>query len=604
MSLQMMLRFLFTRKDRAILLFLTLLMVLSGLLEVFGLGMLFPYVQILQDPTRISDVRYVRAVYEWLGFTSHRSFLIAMSMALLGTFLVKGVVTLWVTNFQLRFVNAKLADLGSTLLSRYLRQPYAFFLSTNTSVLIGNLTTSITQLCQGVIQSALLLASEATVTAGVVVFLIYLKPVFSLSAILFLAGLSVLFRRVIRVRVGRYAQANEHHWKAMLRCVNEGLSSAKEVQVLGCQRYFVDAYSVEVNSFGWANRCNGVLAQLPRVALESAAVAGIVTFGLFAMLAGSFGRDVFAVLAAFAIATIRIVPSTNRMLQAWNGINFYRPSIEIIAAGLSEGGNDEASQVAEQTTPIASRPYLREALTVSIKSFAYPANPHFGLAAIDLTIRRGQTVGLIGQSGSGKTTLVDLILGLFPNFDGGITVDGRDIRDNLAAWRRQIGYIPQSIYLRDDTIVRNVAFGVPDSRIDMRKVERAICLAGLEPVIRTQREGLETLVGDRGVRLSGGERQRIGIARALYHDPDLLVLDEATSALDNETEQQIIDSILGLSMAKTVIIIAHRLSTVKHCDMVYLMRSGRIIDRGPFSMIAERNPDFVNPQFVTSVRDR
>jgi ABC-type multidrug transport system fused ATPase/permease subunit len=600
----MMLRFLFTRRDRAILLLLTLLMVLSGLLEVFGLGMLFPYVQILQDPTRISDVRYVRVLYEWLGFSSHSSFLIAMSMALLVTFLVKGVVTIWVTNFQLRFVNAKLADLGSTLLSRYLHQPYAFFLSTNTSVLIGNLTTSITQLCQGVIQSALLLASEATVTAGVVVFLIYLKPVFSLSAILFLGGLSVLFRSVIRVRVGRYAHANEHHWKAMLRCVNEGLSSAKEVQVLGCQRYFVDAYSVEVRSFGWANRCNGVLAQLPRVALESAAVAGIVTFGLFAILAGSFGSDVLAVLAAFAIATIRIVPSTNRMLQAWNGITFYRPSIEIIAAGLSEGVNDGASQAAEQPTPIVSRLPLREGLMASIKSFAYPTNPHFGLVDIDLTIRRGQTVGLIGQSGSGKTTLVDLILGLFPHFDGSITVDGYDIRDNLAAWRQQIGYIPQSIYLRDDTIVRNVAFGVPDSRIDMRKVERAICLAGLEPVIRTQREGLETLVGDRGVRLSGGERQRIGIARALYHDPDLLVLDEATSALDNETEQQIIDSILGLSRAKTVIIIAHRLSTVKYCDMVYLMRSGRIIDRGPFSIIAERNPDFVNPQFVTSVRDR
>jgi ABC-type multidrug transport system fused ATPase/permease subunit len=600
----MMLRFLFTRKDRVILLFLTLLMVLSGLLEVFGLGMLFPYVQILQDPTRISDSRYISAVYEWFGFASHRSFLIAMSMALLVTFLVKGVVTLWVANFQLRFVNAKLADLGSTLLSRYLHQPYAFFLSTNTSALIGNLTTSITQLCQGVIQSALLLASEATVTAGVVAFLIYLKPVFSLSAILFLAGLSVLFRRLIRVRVGRYAQANEHHWKAMLRCVNEGLSSAKEVQVLGCQRYFVDAYSVEAKSFGWANRHNGVLAQLPRVALEAAAVAGIVIFGLFAILAGGFGKGVFAVLAAFAIATIRIVPSTNRMLQAWNGISFYRPSIEIIAAGLSEGINDGASQVGEQTAPNALGLRLREELTVSIKSFGYPTNPHFGLVDIDLTIRRGQTVGLIGPSGSGKTTLVDLILGLFPEFDGSITVDGHDIRENLAGWRQQIGYIPQNIYLRDDTIVRNVAFGVPDSQIDIGEVKRAICLAGLEPVIRTQSHGLGTLVGDRGVRLSGGERQRIGIARALYHDPDILILDEGTSALDNETERQIVDSILDISLAKTVIIIAHRLSTVKHCSMVYLMRGGRIIDRGPFSMIAERNPDFVNPQFVTSLRDR
>ena len=217
------------------------------------------------------------------------------------------------------------------------------------------------------------------------------------------------------------------------------------------------------------------------------------------------------------------------------------------------------------------------------------------LADIDLTILRGQTVGLIGQSGSGKTTLVDLILGLFPEFDGSITADGRDIRENLAVWRKQIGYIPQSIYLRDDTIVRNVAFGVPDTQIDMLAVERAIHLAGLDTVIRTQRDGMESLVGDRGIRLSGGERQRIGIARALYHEPELLILDEATSALDNETERQIVDSILGLSLSKTVIVIAHRLSTVENCDIVYLMRSGKIVDRGPFSMIVGRSPALVNP---------
>jgi ATP-binding cassette subfamily C protein len=187
------------------------------------------------------------------------------------------------------------------------------------------------------------------------------------------------------------------------------------------------------------------------------------------------------------------------------------------------------------------------------------------------------------------------MLGLFPEFDGSITVDGRDIRENLAAWRKQIGYIPQSIYLRDDTIVRNVAFGVPDSQIDMRVLERAIHLAGLESVIRTQRDGMATLVGDRGIRLSGGERQRIGIARALYHEPELLILDEATSALDNETERQIVDSILGLGLSKTVIVIAHRLSTVENCDIVYLMSSGRIIDRGPFTKIIERSPALVNP---------
>ena len=594
MHLGMKLRLLFTRKDLATLVLLTFLMVFSGLLEVFGIGALFPYVSILQDPSAISHMRYIDKIYRGLGFESQRSFLIAMSVFLLVTFCVKGFLALWVTNFQSRFARLKLADLGRTLLSRYLHRSYAFFLSANTSVLIGNLTTSLSQLCVGVIQSALSLASELIVAVGLVAFLIFLNPIFSLSALLFIGGLSILLKRGIRERISHHAIANELHWKAMIRTVNESLSSAKEVEVLGCQQYFVDTYSREVELYSRAQQHYNVLAQFPRVALETGAVAGLVIFALFAMLGGTFGPNLFAVLAVFSIATVRLVPSATRILQAWNAISFYRPSMDVIAAGFSDADVGDTN-LGVKTSPLISSVSLQESLAVSIKSFAYPTNPHFALAEIDLTILRGQTVGLIGQSGSGKTTLVDLILGLFPEFDGSITADGRDIRENLALWRKQIGYIPQSIYLRDDTIVRNVAFGVPDSEIDMGAVERAIHLAGLDPVIRTQRDGMETLVGDRGIRLSGGERQRIGIARALYHEPELLILDEATSALDNETERQIVDSILGLSLSKTVIVIAHRLSTVENCDIVYLMRSGRIIDHGPFSMIIERSPALVNP---------
>ena len=218
------------------------------------------------------------------------------------------------------------------------------------------------------------------------------------------------------------------------------------------------------------------------------------------------------------------------------------------------------------------------------------------LRAASIKVRAGERIAIVGASGSGKTTLIDLILGLFPEFHGEIAVDGYDIRNHLAAWRRRIGYIPQNIYLRDDTITRNVAFGVPDRDIDIKQVRRAVNLAGLDHVVREQPDGLETIVGDRGIRLSGGERQRIGIARALYHDPDLLVLDEATSALDNETERQIVDSILGLSPAKTVVIIAHRLSTVRHCDDVFLMHDGQIIDHGPLAQITERHSEFAISQ--------
>ena len=213
-----------------------------------------------------------------------------------------------------------------------------------------------------------------------------------------------------------------------------------------------------------------------------------------------------------------------------------------------------------------------------------------------LETRRLEAFALIGRSGSGKSTLVDLVLGLFPEFDGEIAVDGTDIRILGDGWRRKIGYIPQSIYLSDDTIARNVAFGVPEEEISLAQVKRALKLAGLEQVVEALSGGLETPVGDDGIRLSGGERQRIGIARALYHDPDLLVLDEATSALDNETEHKIVDAILGLTPAKTIIVVAHRLSTVGKCDCVYLMAEGRIVDSGGFDQLALRHPEFVNPQ--------
>lgn len=592
MRLKVALRQMFTRRDLATLALLTFLMVFSGSLEVFGIGMLFPYVAILQNPSAVSNMRYVGAVYRELGFESHRSFLIAMSVFLLLTFCVKGFLALWVTNLQLRFARLKFADLGCALLSQYLHRSYTFFLSANTSILIGNLTTSLSQLC-AVIQSALSMASEVIVAVGLVAFLICLNPVFSLSALLFIGGLSFSLKRVVRKRIIHYANANELHWKAMIRTVNESLSSAKEVNILGCQDFFVDTYSREVEQYSRAQQHYNVLAQFPRVALETGAVAGLVIFALFAMLGGIFGPNLFAVLTVFSIATVRMVPSATRILQAWNAISFYRPSLDVIAAGLSEV--DHADADVAETLPHLSSLRLQESLSVSIKSFIYPTNPHFSLSDIDLIIQKGQTVGLIGQSGCGKTTLVDLILGLFPEFDGRITVDDHDILENLVAWRRQIGYIPQSIYLRDDTIVRNVAFGISDNKIDIGAVERAIHLAGLDPVIHTQRDGMETIVGDRGIRLSGGERQRIGIARALYHEPELLILDEATSALDNETERQIVDSILGLGLSKTVIVIAHRLSTVENCDIVYLMRAGRIVDRGSFSKIVERSPALVNP---------
>jgi ABC-type multidrug transport system fused ATPase/permease subunit len=581
---------LFTLPERVTLAVLVLLLILNSILEVFGIGLLLPYGIILQDPGKATRLYYISWLYKALGFRSDQAFLIAMSIGLFSVFLAKGVFSLWITNFQFRFIHAKQTKLGQALLLRYFSWPYALFLSTNTSILIGNLTTTLQRLCDSITQMLALIA-ETIALLGLSIFLIYVSPGFSLLAIAFVGALSIFFIRILKPNITRYALDYDQRVKGMIRVVNEGMSAVKEIQVLGREQFFVDSYGRESRSYTRAARRYTLLMQMPRIVLEAAAAGCMILFAISIILTGGFQGESLSVLAVFAVVTIRILPSAQRILQAANAISFFRPSVDAITSELA-GSYERAL---ERENP-GLKLRFRETLVVSIKSFKYPGNSHFSLKDICFSVRKGQTVAFIGHSGSGKTTLIDLILGVFPEFEGKITVDGLDIRNDIRTWQGQIGYIPQKLYLLDDTITRNVALGIPDSEINMARVKRAITLAGLDGVIQTQWGGLDTIVGDRGIRLSGGEQQRIGIARALYHDPDLLILDEATSALDVDTESQIVDSILRLSPSKTVMIIAHRLSTVSQCDCVFLMSGGQIIDSGPFDQVAKQGSDFANIQ--------
>jgi ABC-type bacteriocin/lantibiotic exporter with double-glycine peptidase domain len=589
---------LFTVAERAKLGILVGLIVVGGFLEVFGVGVLFPYVAILQDPNRIAQMKYLGALYRWLNVGSDQTFIVAMSAGLLALFCFKALFTIFLVNYQTKFVNDVQTQLGQRLLANYLRSPYEFFLSTNTATLIGNLTASVFQVSTGVIHSALMLTAELVTFLGILAFLVWLSPVFSLISFVFAGAMAFAFLSIIRKRVARYAKEYDVRWKAIIRRVNEALNGVKEIKVLGRGQYFVDSYRRESRAFALAGRRNSVLSQVPRVTLETSAVAILVIFAVFAIASERTSADVFPILAVFAAATVRIVPNINRFIQAWNTISFYKPAISIVVSGL-EGAGDAAEPVSESAVPLS----LQRNFRLSVKSFSHSGNPHFQLRDIELSIERGEKIAIVGHSGSGKSTLIDLVLGLFPEFDGSLIVDGRNCRGQEAMWQRTIGYVPQSVLMVDDSIKRNIAFGIEDADIDPVAVARATSLAGLDRVVRTQPEGLDTVIGDRGIRLSGGERQRIGIARALYSDPALLILDEATSALDNQTERQIVDSILALSPAKTIIIIAHRLSSVKLCDRVYLMNSGRVIDVGTFEEIAARHPDFVNPPSAMTAED-
>jgi ATP-binding cassette subfamily C protein len=584
---------LFTSRDRVKLGVLVLLLVISGLLEILGIGLLYPYAVILQDPSKVTASRYLGPAYQSVAFLSDRSFALVLSVILLAIFCIKAMLTLWLSDFQVRFIYSKHSQLAHDLLAQYLNRPYAFFLSANTATLIGNLTTSLNQVFGHVIQAALSLLAECIVLVGLLAILTFLSPVVTLVGMFFVGGLSLLFIKVAKSRFNLYAKEGDIRWKSMIRTVNEAISSVKELQVLGRTQFFVDKFERESERFVWAFGRNTVLSQLPKVTLETGAVAALVLVAVLAVLFEESTKELFALLAVFALATIRIVPSANRMLRAWNDIAFNRPAIDTIGELVSTLPAWNRIQARSSLTH-AGGLRLRRNMSISIKAFSYPNSGSFSIRNINLNIGKGQTVAFIGQSGSGKTTLIDLMLGLFPEFDGQILVDGHDIRQDVGAWRKSIGYISQNLYMTDDTIAHNVAFGVCDEDIETERLGVAISLAGLDLVVQSQPAGLDTLIGDRGIRLSGGERQRIAIARALYHDPDLLILDEATSALDNATERQIVDSILALSPAKTVIMIAHRLSTVKRCDMVYLMQDGTIIDRGSFDEVSRRHPGLVD----------
>lgn len=593
---------LFSTSERSRLGALVVLTIIVSFFEVLGVGVLFPYVAVLQDPAQVARIEYLAILNRWLGLGSDRAFIVVMSISLLALICIKALATLALANLQLRFVNRMQTQFGRRLLEKYLGGPYAFFLSANTANLIGNLTTSLGQLCGGVIQSSLFLAAELVSFLGLAIFLVWLSPVFSLIAFLFMVALGITFVGVIRRKVTGYAKENDVRWKAMIRAINESFGAAKEIQVLGRMQYFIDAYAQQSQAYVLANRHFSVLSQLPRAALEVSAVAMLVAFAVVVIASGQPQADVFPILAVFAAATVRIVPSVNRIIQSWNAISFNRPAIEIVAGSLASG---KLAASGESKNPSSERGRsFRHGFHLSVRSFAYGDNPHFQLQDIELTIQRGEKVAIVGRSGAGKSTLMDILLGLFPEFDGDLVVDGVSCRGDVEGWQRGLGYIPQSVYLRDDSIARNVAFGIADGEIDPAAVMRAVTLAGLADVVKNQASGLDTVVGDRGIRLSGGERQRIGIARALYHDPALLILDEATSALDGQVERQVVDSILALSPTKTVIIIAHRLSSVKLCDRVYLMGGGRIIDVGSFDEIAERHPDFVNPQATINPKAR
>jgi ABC-type multidrug transport system fused ATPase/permease subunit len=549
------------------------LMFVGMILETLGIGLVVPAIALMTRDDLGTRLPAFGRLVAWLGNPNREQLVIGGMLALVTISVVRAVYLSFLAWAQMRFVYDLQTQISQRLFAGYLHQPYTFHIQRNSAHLIRNALGDVDLLTQhGVLQGLNLLA-EGLALCGICSLLLYLEPVGALVSIGTLIAAGYAFSHLMRYRIARWASARQHHDGMRMQHLQQGLGAVKEVKLLGREAEFIEQYRIHTRGAARASERNQVLQQLPRLALEMLAVIALAALVIVMIAQHRPLQALLPTIGVFAAAAFRIMPSANRIINAVQGLRYAAP----VATTLTE----EFAMFNAAPSPVQAVPQrFAHCLKVEDVEFQYPGAAAPALRNISLAIDAGTSVGFIGDSGAGKSTLIDVMLGLMAPQRGRVLVDGVDTRANLAGWQSSIGYVPQQIYLSDDTLRRNIAFGLRDSEIDEAAVLRAVRAAQLEQFVAELPLGLETKVGERGVRLSGGQLQRIGIARALYHDPPVLVLDEATSALDLATERGVMQAVGALHGSKTVLIVTHRLSTVEQCDWLYRLEGGRIIDSG------------------------
>jgi ATP-binding cassette subfamily C protein len=565
--------YLVDRGGRYRLLVVVLMCSIGAGLEGFGLGLLVPFITLIGDPSVVQSSRWLGWLARFSGSTSHYQLVMWSGVALLTAHVAKNAYLASMYYVQYRFLYRSEAAVGQRLFGAYLHSPYLFQLRRDPSEMLKNIRVEVPLIFNQVMIPAFTVVSETMVGLVVVGLLVAIEPGPALVAVGLLGGVTALFYRGIRKKIGELGQREQRYRTEMFQWISRGLAGFKEITVLGRQRFFTDSFARNSVECARAVTVFQATAQVPRLFIETIAVAAVMLIVVMILAEGRRLAGVLPILALFAAATFRLIPSLSRIVHAFSIIRYYNPAIGVVYDDLRAL---EAQRGSEPGTAEANVRFER-AIELRNVSYAYPGGEPI-LRDLSLTIPRGRSVALAGPSGAGKTTVADLIIGLLQPTSGEVTVDGRRLDGLIVSWQRQIGYVPQHIYLSDDTVRRNVAFGMSDDQIDDVRVWAVLSQAQLTELVESFPEGLETRVGERGARLSGGQRQRLGIARALYHGPELLVMDEATSALDDETEAAVTAAIERLRGTMTIVVIAHRASTVAKCDITLTLPelSGRL----------------------------
>lgn len=591
---------LLSRREKRRLILITASFVLMALFEVAGVGSIGPFISVASDPEAIGESGILSSVYRWLGFHSQTRFLVLLGIVVFVLIVGSNAFTSFTLYAAFKYVGMRRYSLGLKLFRRYLYQPYAYFLDHNTSELSKNLLTEIDQVVNGVLYPAMEACARGLVGIAMFTLLIVMNPVVGLVAGTALGTGYMLVYAIVRTRLNKLGLSLRESNKVRFKATAEAFGAIKDVKIMAKEAYFEQQYAVGSKGFAQNQASQRVFSTVPKYIIEALAFGLVVL--LVVVLIGKEGdiKGLLPLFSVYVFAGYRLMPALQIVFRGVSHVRYYSHTVDALSRDIAHGSDPKLAAVDVETVESSVEPVERRRLEferevqVENVSYGYPSSRGSVLDSISLCIRKNTTIGLVGATGCGKTTLVDVILGLLERCEGRILVDGVEITaENTRLWQKNLGYVPQQIFLCDDSVTANIAFGIPRDSIDAEAVRQAAKIANLHDFVTQELpDGYETIVGERGIRFSGGQRQRVGIARALYHDPDILVLDEATSALDTVTEDAVMDAIHNLMHAKTIIIIAHRVTTLRDCDSVFLMERGRISATGTYRQLLADNETF------------
>jgi len=589
MSIYQNLQSILTPRERRLALLVLAMMFVNATITAFGVASIMPFLAVVGNPSVVHNNPILSWTYNFVGAPPTHNFLFILGLLALAVIVFGSAFKALTEYATARFVHMRRHSISCKLLKKYVDQPYVFFLNRNSADLSKSVLSEVEEVILSVLKPGMELATYSLVTVLLMGLLIVVDPWVSIILVFFIGGAYAVIYLTVRGTLNRIGSDRVKANRERFTAAGETFGGIKDIKLLGREEAYLKRFAPPSWRFARHQANNQILGLIPKYGVEAAAFGAILLVTLYFLGSEVDLSNVLPVLGLYGFAAFRLMPALQRVYQSMTKLRFGLPALSALAKDLTSHTEDQ------QRSKISDFPMqLNHSLSLENITYTYPNASNPAISKINLVIPARTTIGIVGTTGAGKTTLLDILLGLLPPDNGRILVDDNVITiDNKRAWQLSLGYVPQHIYLSDETITSNIAFGIPEEKIDFDAVQQSAKTSALHEFIMNRLpKGYDTVVGERGIRLSGGQRQRIGIARAMYHDPSVLVLDEATSALDNATEKYVIKSIEQLKGERTIIMVAHRLSTVKDCDTIFMLEQGELVGQGSYDELAANNRNF------------